>query len=236
MKPDLTRTWGYVDAQVVLYDLQWDKVLDFCERLYSHCAQEVSRCNEHTQEREIVVSRSDAQEYIAVELQRLFLEEHLAFEFSKGLVRRRGRHNTADQVSRTGLVLGDPRLASALTHFNKSLKYFQNPSQPDFENVVKEAVCAVEATARVLFPSAGPTLGEIVQSLTRNEMGQLPKAIAKTFEGLYGFRSGGEGVAHGGATGGAVTKEIAEYTLALAASQIVFLVDFAEPLQPDVPF
>jgi hypothetical protein len=223
-------------AEEVLFQLPWDKVFDFCERLYSHLAQEVSRYNSEIEKLELVAPRSVVQEYIASELRRLFLEEHLAFEFSNGLVRRRGRRHTADRVTRAEFVLGDPRLSSALAHFNKALRYFRNVSQPDPENVVKEAVCAVEATARALFPSGGSTLGEVVKSITGSELGQLPKPIAQTFHGLYGFRSGGEGVGHGGASGGPVTKELAEYALALAASQIVLLVDLATSLEPDIPF
>jgi len=185
---------------------------------------------------EITTPKSEVQEYAASELQRLFLEENLAFEFSDGIVRRRGRRNTADQVSRAEVVLGDPRLAKALSHFNKALRYFRNVSQPDPENVVKEAVCAVEAAARALFPSGGSTLGDVTKSITGVGLGQLPKPIANTFLGMYGFRSGGEGVGHGGATGGVVTKELAEYALAVAASQIVLLVDLAAVLEPEVPF
>lgn len=223
-------------ATQVLLQLSWDKVFDFCERLYSHLTRDVYRWNRQTEESDLIASKSEAQEYIASELRSLFLEEQLAFEFSNGLVRRRGRRNTADQVSRAELVLGDPRLSAARGHINKALRYFQNVSQPDPENVVKEAVCAVEATARVLFPSSGSTLADVVKSITGSELGQLPKPIAQTFHGLYGFRSGGEGVGHGGAAGGAATKELAEYALAVAASQIVLLVDLAAALEPDVPF
>lgn len=211
-------------------------MFDFCERLHGYLTKDVYRYNQQTEELELITRRSDVQEYTANELRRLFLEEHLAYEFSNGLVRRRGRRHTADQVSRAELVLGDPRLSAALTHFNKALRYFRNVSQPDPENVVKEAVCAVEATARVLFPSGGSTLGDVVKSITGSESGQLPKPIANTFHGLYGFRSAGEGVGHGGAAGGPATKELAEYALAVAASQIVLLVDLAATLDSDVPF
>jgi hypothetical protein len=221
---------GGAGADELLLNMEWDKVFDFCERLHNHLAKEVMGFDE------VVASRVEVQEYIASELQRLFLEEHLAFEFSKGLVRRRGRRHTAERVSRAEMVLGDPRLSKALAHFNKALKYFRNVSQLDPENVVKEAVCAVEASARALFPSGGATLGDIVKSITGNGVGQLPKPIAQTFHGLYGFRSGGEGVGHGGAAGGAATKELAEYVLGVAASQIVLLVDLAAASEPDVPF
>jgi hypothetical protein len=220
----------------LLSALPWEKVFDFCERLYSHLSIEVTMFDEQAERLEVITTRSVVQEYIANELQRLFLEEHLAFEFSNGLVRRRGRRHTAEQVSRAELVLGDRRLSAALGHFNKALRYFRNVSQPDPENAVKEAVCAVEATARALFPSGGTTLGDIVKSISGSEPGQLPKSIASTFHGLYGFRNAGEGVGHGGATGGPATKELAEYALAVSASQIVLLVDLAAASEPEVPF
>ena len=224
------------DAEGLLLALQWDKVFDFCERLYGHLARDASRYNQQTEEWELIASKSEIQEGIANELRQLFLEEHLAFEFSNGLVRRRGRRHTAELVSRAELVLGDPRMSAARGHFNKALRYFRNVPQPDHENVVKEAVCAVEATGRALFPSGGSTLGDIVKSITGSGVGELPKPIANTFHGMYGFRSAGEGVGHGGTTGGAATKEIAEYALAVAASQIILLVDLAAAAEPDVPF
>ena len=236
VRPLFNRVHANEEVEDLLFNLEWDKVFDFCERLYSHLAQEAWRYNEEVDGQELVVSRSDVQNYIGNELRGLFLEEHLAFEFSNGLVRRRSRRHTADRITRTELVLGDPRLSSALAHFNKALRYFRDVSQPDFENVVKEAVCAVEATARALFPSGGSTLGDVVKSITGSDSGQLPKPIAKTFHGLYGFSSGGEGVRHGGAAGGAATKELAEYALAVAGSQIVLLVDLAIMSEPDVPF
>jgi len=106
-------------SEKLLQTLSWDRVLDFCERLHS------------------VLARG-AQSYIADELNRLFLEESLAFEFRDGRVERRGRAHTTTQVSKAQVVLGDPRLASARAHFNKAMKYFCSVSQPDPENAVKE--------------------------------------------------------------------------------------------------
>jgi hypothetical protein len=69
---------------------------------------------------EVITPKSEVQEYIARELQRLFLEENLAFEFSGGLVQRRGRRHTANQVAAADLVLGDPRFSSARAHYKKA--------------------------------------------------------------------------------------------------------------------
>lgn len=222
-------------AEMLLLALDWDKVFDFCERIYNNLVQDVYAYDSTGEPRELLVHRNVAQEYVATELRTLFLEENLALEFTDGAVRRRGRRHTAQQIARAELVLGDPRLSKAAEHYKKALKYFRNVSQPDYENVVKEAVCAVEATARKLFPSGGSTLGKVVESITGNGFAQLPKPIALTFNGLYGFRNSGEGVGHGGTTGGPVTKELAEYSLALAASQIVLLVDL-EIAESEVPF
>ena len=63
----------------------------------------------------------------------------------------------------------------------------------------------------------------------------VPKGLVKTIEGLYAYRSGGDGVGHGGASGGIATTEVAEYVLGTSASQIIYLVD-VEKTNDDVPF
>jgi len=217
--------------------LPWQKVYDFCERLYSYLAKDQGYYNDDY-EHEFVIQtpKSEVQEFITSELQQLFYEERLAFDFSDGFVERRGRRHTADRITKAQMVMGDARLGAALKHYNKALQFFR-PSEPDFENTVKEAVCAVEAAGKALFPSAkARTLGDLVKWLTNSEDIALPKSVSQTLTGLYGFRSSGEGVGHGGAGGGAVTAELAEYVLSVTASQIILLVDLAKANDQDVPF
>lgn len=224
------------DAEAALEGLGWDKVYDFCERLYSRLPEEIGY--EDSSGRYIVqVSRGDTQTYIATELQRLFLEEDLAYEFTEGAVRRRGRKHTVELVTKSQVVLGDPHLQSARKHFDKSLQFFRHPTRPDYENSVKEAVCAVEAAGKVLFPMAkASTLGDLVKWLGSTTEVSVPKAICQTFTGVYAFRSGGDGVGHGGANGGKATLEVTEYVLAVCASQIIYLVDLANMMDADIPF
>lgn len=229
-------TRAQADVEEIIHQLQWEKVYDFCERLHRHLARELGY-SAFDGDYIVTTARSEVQLFIATELQRLFVEEGLAFEFRDGLVQRRGRRHTVERVSKAEIVLGDPRLEQARKHYEKALRFFRDRSKPDYENAVKDAVCAVEASAKALFPEAkASTLGDAVRWLTGNEAGKLPKALAQTFAGLYGFRSGGEGVGHGGAAGGAATPEIAEYALALAASQIILLVDLANAHELDIPF
>jgi len=178
------------DADAVLTGLSWDKTYDFCERLHNHLACDVGYT--WNDESQITTPKAEVQTFIAEELQRLFEEEGLAFEFSDGLVRRRGRKHTVDLTTRAQVVLGDPRLAGARKHYDKALQFFRNPSKPDYENSVKEAVCAVEASGKSLFPIAkAATLGDLAKWLASTKDVSVPKALTQTITGIYAYRSGG---------------------------------------------
>lgn len=223
------------DAEEALAGLSWDKTYDFCERLHNYLAKEVGYY--YNNEVEIRTSKSEVQQFIASELQRLFFEEELAFEFTEGLVRRRGRKHTVDVTTRAQVVLGDSRLANARRHYDKAMQFFRSPSKPDYENCVKEAVCAVEAAGKVLFPMAkAATLGDLAKWFASTKDVSVPKALIHTITGIYAYRSGGNGVGHGGAAGGDATPEVAEYVLAVCASQIIYLVDVSNCQENDVPF
>jgi len=225
-----------IDTKNSIESIDWAKLYDFCERLYSHLANEAG-WEDNYGNYTARITRSDAQAYIAKEIQLLFLEEGLAYEFSEGAVRRQGRKHTVGLVTKAQVVLGDHQLLGARRHYEKARHYFSHPSKPDYENSVKEAVCAVEATAKTLFPKAkASTLGDFIKWLANANDIEVPKSVAQTFSGVYGFRNGGDGVAHGGANGGKATLEVAEYILAVSASQIIYLVDLANGLESDVPF
>jgi hypothetical protein len=223
------------DAQAALEALGWDKAYDFCERLHSHLARDVGHY--WNDEFQLQTPKAEVQAFVADEMQTLFAEEGLAFEFTEGLVRRRGRKHTVDVTTRAQVVLGDARLVGARKHYDKALQFFRNPSKPDYENAVKEAVCAVEAAGKALFPQAkAATLGDLAKWFSSTKDVAVPKALLNTITGIYGYRSGGDGVGHGGASGGAATTEVAEYVLAVCASQIIYLVDVFNSQEKDVPF
>jgi hypothetical protein len=225
-----------LDFETALDALSWQKSFDFCERLYCYLANEVG-FYAYNNEWEIKTQKSEVKEFIAKELQRLFSEEGLAFEFSEGLVHRRGRKHTVDVTSRAQVVLGDPLLLGARKHYEKALQFFRNPTKPDYENAVKEAVCSVEAAGKSLFPAAkASTLGDLAKWLVTTKDVNVPKALAQTITAIYAYRSGGNGVGHGGADGGVASTEVAEYVLAVCASQIIYLVDLANGQEESIPF
>jgi hypothetical protein len=221
----------------ILQYLSWEKMFDFCERLYSHLASDIKFWDSYNNEWDIRANREEVQSFIADELQRIFLEENLSYLFIQGEVRRRGRSHTKTQIARAEPTLGDPRLDSARQHYKKAVAYFEHPTKPDFENSVKEAVCAVEAAARSLFPQIkAKTLGEVINHIKGTQEGQLPKPLADTIIGLYAYRNAGDGISHGGTDGGKASGYIAEYALAIAASQIILLHEVASIAEGDVPF
>src|SRR5207249_10153813 len=116
------------DSEEILNQLPWEKVYDFCERLHNHLAKEVraQRINNDGYDTvtclDTITSLGEVQAFIASELQRLFLEEGLAFEFRDGSVQRRGRRHTVERVSRAEVVLGDPCLVHARKHYDKALQ------------------------------------------------------------------------------------------------------------------
>ena len=223
------------DAEKILASLSWEKIYDFCERLHNHLARDVGYT--WNEEFHLTTSKSEVQAFVADELQRLFEEEGLAFEFSEGLVQRRGRKHTANIATRAQVVLGDPRLSSARKHYEKALHFFRTKSRPDYENSVKEAVCSVEAAGKSLFPAAkAATLGDLAKWFVTTKDVAVPKALIQTIVGIYAYRSGGDGIGHGGSVGGAATREVAEYVLAVCASQIIYLVDISAAQEGDVPF
>jgi AbiJ N-terminal domain 4 len=209
------------DAETYLIDLSWERAYDFCERIHSRLAEDaIGGLNGD----EVVTTKAEAQLFLAEEIQRLFDEEGIGYEFRDGFVQRRGKRHTVDQIGKAEKTLADFRLAAARKHFSKALRHFRDREKPDLENAVKEAVCAVEAAAKELFPEAkANTLGDFINWATSKEHNIFPKSIGNTLTGLYTFRNSGEGVSHGGTTGGTVTTELCEYVLGIAASQVLLL-------------
>lgn len=138
-------------------------------------------------------------------------------------------------TTRAQLVLGDPALANARKQYEKAIQFFRSRTNPDYENCVKEAACAVEAAGKALFPQANASrLGELAKWLPQHT--SVPKAVAQVVTAIYAFRSGGDGIGHGGADGGAATLEGTEFVLATCASQIIYFVDITNAQESETPF
>lgn len=215
--------------------LSWEKSYDFCERLYSKivCHSEYTNFGELVSE-DRVVPRA----FLEKELRRVFREEGLAYDFIDGSVVRFGRKNTESLISKSQTVLNDSRLIEARKHFHKALDFFRTSKGADYENSVKEAVCALEAAGIRLFPeSRAKTLSELISWFKSDRCPKkLLTPVLNTLSAIYALRGSANGVSHGAASGGEVSPEISEYVMAVCAAQIVLLVSLAPAETDDVPF
>jgi len=210
--------------------LPWFRIYDLCERLSVLIDQCIPNkaFNNHN-DFSLSLELQAAQTYLHQELNLLFAEENLAYVYDNGLVIRRGRKNTENQIRKVTTVLDASILRNARQHYIKALRFFRDVKEPDYPNCIKEAVCSVEAAGKASFPDAGATtLGDLTKWLRKNRQGVLPPGVISVITGLYTYRSGGEGVSHGEANGGNVSKELAEFTLSVASSTIVLFYELNE--------
>ncbi len=221
-------------AEVLFHELPWQRVFDFCERLYSTLATSTTVLNI---DMETMVEDKSVQEVrleIEREIQNLFDEENLDYEFVEGKVVRATTSHTTNILAKADVALASPDLSEARVHFRKAQNFFKDKENPDYRNAAKEAVCAVEAAAKRLFPGDGNTLDEVIKRLQKDKI--LDATIAKSFTGIYAFRNSGKGVAHGEGTGAEATRPIAEFVLDSAASQILLLAALHAEQDTSVPF
>lgn len=137
-------------------------------------------------------------------------------DFASGIAPGAGRPTMLAVVNR----LGSPRYEASRVHLEKAIEFLNGPSL-DMPNAVKEATAAVESLAiKVLGMSSG-TLGDAIKELRGR--GLLTPALAKAFEGLWGYSSEEPGVRHGKSTVPGVREAEARLALDLAASAIGFL-------------
>lgn len=221
-------------VQTYLFEMDWPQVFNFCERLYSVLAMSTEQDGYSPQYGPPGKTLEEVRLEIQKEIQYIFEEENLDYDFVDGKVVRASTTHTANLIGKAGVALADPNLSEARIHFRKAQNFFKDKERPDYRNAAKEAVCAVEAAAKKLFPGEGSTMDDVVKRLQKERI--LDPTIAKSFTGIYAFRNSGKGVSHGEGSGGEATQAIAEFVLDSAASQILLLVALQAEQDTDVPF
>jgi len=87
-----------------------------------------------------------------------------------------------------------PGLEGVNEHLKKALSALGQKPKPDYHNAIKDAVLAVEATARLLGANEGDGLDRPLTILA--EKTKLDPAMKKAFLALYGYSSGPKGIRH----------------------------------------
>lgn len=115
-----------------------------------------------------------------------------------------------------------PRYAGPREHWLKAMD-FAHGSKRDLANAAKEAVCAVEAIARLLAGDHTATLGALIKQL--KGQGRISPAMGKMLDGLWGFTSNEPGVRHGAPYGSEIDEAETQYILDSAVAVLRYMLD-----------
>lgn len=215
----------------------WWRVFVFFERAYSRLLKSSEYYDDYKQDWIENTNISDVRKYYVEELNTILKEDNIGYQFVNGQFQRRGRAQTQKNFQQMGTVLSDPALSKVKQYYIKARQAFDEHPEPDVQNCVKDALCALEACLEIVTGKpASRDFPRVVRDLKGNEAREIPPPIAEGMVKLYGYRGSGEGVSHAAINGNRVTEIEAELVLNQIASYITYLVDLF-PLQEDeVPF
>ncbi len=218
----------------ILHQLEWTRVYIFCERVYEKLLTEEIDYD-YNGNPETVRELEEVRRDFERDINQLLGEESIVYRMKNGEFYRPGRFHSQKISSKAYRILQDPILNDARRHFAKARMFFEKAPEPDFPNAIKEAVSAMEAATKHLFPTKQKDFEKIIKSIQDANGEAIPPTIINGLLSPYRFRGAGHGIAHGGATGGSVTAAIAEWTLTVVAASIIYLRDIAQSHDVEPP-
>lgn len=107
-------------------------------------------------------------------------------------------------------------------HISKALNHLYNRQKPDYENSIKESVCAVEVKCKKITEDPKATLGSAIKKLKDNGINVHP-SFEQGITKLYGFASDAKGIRHGGGKETTITEKEAKLVLTICTSTCNYL-------------
>ena len=221
----------------LLYQMEWVKVYELIERLYFKL-ESVNKYDINGNFEYEITSIGEVQDYFIKEIKNLIIEEKLGYDFNQGIFMRKGYIQTTKSVNKVMSVLTDPKLTKTRTHYMKAIEYFYNMKNLDYENTIKESVCALEASLIALYsPKIAKNFDAAIRNLEGDDIKQAPAPIIESIIKIYGYRNSGSGVAHATDKGLKVSAKEAELVIALTASYITYFYSlFNNNEEEEIPF
>lgn len=126
------------------------------------------------------------------------------------------------------------RYLSVNQHIQKALTLYADKRTPDYENSVKESICAVEAVCCIITGMSGQqaTLGSAIKKLKEKDI-HIHGAMEKAFLALYGYASDEDGIRHGGIDFQNVPAEDAKYMLISCSAFVNYLIEKWEKINSE---
>ena len=115
---------------------------------------------------------------------------------------------------------------SVSTHMHKAIALYSDRNSPDYENSVKESICAVESICCLITNSKGgqATLGKTLKKLEYNGV-IIHAALKEAFSKMYGYTSDNDGTRHGSIDFKNAPAEDAKYMLISCSAFINYLIE-----------
>lgn len=159
------------------------------------------------------------------------LENELSgFRFAGGVLVQISGEEELSSLSESLRV--EDKYSGARKHIQRAVELFSDRDNPDYRNVVKEAISAVESVVSVLVPYSGKTcFGGLINLLEKQ--GRVHPALVKAWKGMYGFTSDEDGIRHAlSSESSTVDFKMAKYMLVTCSAFVNYLVQFdAETLE-----
>ncbi len=109
-------------------------------------------------------------------------------------------------------------------HIDKALALYSNKENPDYENSIKESICAVESMCCIICgqDNKGITLGKALNNLEKNGV-EIHPALIDAFKKMYGYTSDAGGIRHGSIDFTNAPAEDAKYMLVTCSAFVNYL-------------
>ena len=225
------------DIHQIFYSTNWMSIFNFIERIYIKLLKDVNRYDINGEIEEQIKSLSEVQEYYTNEINTLLNEEGLAYEFEKGIFHRKGFPKTVQSIESATKVLSDPILNKSRFHYLKALNFFNDIKNPDYENSIKEAICAVEACLISLYsPEISKNFENCLRTIIGNDNEKVPAPLVESLIKLYGYRNNGTGVSHATNKGLKVSIKEAEFVISASADYITYFYSLLRKNEEKIPF
>lgn len=150
--------------------LTWNDVYDFMEFFVSNFEDKYTVKN------------------VSININTVLEEEKAPYRILKGEVIPL---TSKEEIKEIEKALNVPdKFKSVREHLLKALSKWSDRKNPDYENLIKESICAVESLAEMLQGKKG-TLGDLIKNL------DIHPALKNGFKKLYGWTSDDSGIRHG---------------------------------------
>jgi hypothetical protein len=217
-----------LELQWLLEQTEWYRIFTFCERVYSRLL---------TDQYSKLETIEMIKKYFSEEVNQLLMEENIDYNFVGGQFERRGRAQTQKNLKKMGTVLADSNLNEVRKHYNKAIRFFNQTQEPDYNNSIKEALCALESAIEICTgKKASNNFNLAIKELEGNADDKIPTPIAQSMMKVFAFRGSGQGISHAAPDGFRVSDLEAELVLNTVAAFITYIVDLYPITRDDLPF